>query len=235
MYSTISTARRDCLRRLAEKKLLELCHSERSEEYHSGNRRHLRDSSSLRSGPSAAPRKICDEPFRKLLRLFSRDARTDALAARVDLSADRELALREFLVTHLLIRPRQRVVSFHIVRLQYQSAPQLGLRRCELLLCEQRASHAVMRLEPFRLQADSLAIEIFRRFKLPPLKFNVARQPVGIVEVRVDFDLLLELVQGRLLIPLALVRVSQMVMGERKLGRECEGLFELLEGGNGAI
>src|SRR5947208_3136502 len=169
------------------------------------------------------------------LLLSAGDARAYVLPLRINLSADRELTLREFLVTHLLIRPRQRVVSFHIVRLQFQSAPQLSLRRCDLLLCEQRASHAVMRLEPFRLQADSLAIEIFRRFKLPPLKFNVARQPVGIVKVRVELDLLLELVQGRLLIPLALVRVSQMVMSERKLWAKGEGLFELLEGGNGAV
>src|SRR5437763_11144335 len=86
------------------------------------------------------------------------DARAYVLPLRINLSADRELALREFLVTHLLIGPRQRVVSFQIVRLQFQGAPQLGLRRGGLLLCEPRASHAVMRLEPLRLQADSLAI-----------------------------------------------------------------------------
>src|SRR5437870_1399602 len=154
------------------------------------------------------------------------DARAYVLPPRINLSADRELTLREFLVSHLLIRPRQRVVSFHVVRLQLQSAPQLGLRRRELLLCEPRASHAVMRLEPFRLQADSLAIEIFRRFELSLLKFNGASQPVGIVKVRVELDLLPELVQGRPAIPLALVRVSQMVMGERKLGRKCEGFLE---------
>jgi len=157
------------------------------------------------------------------------------LPSSIELGADGKLLPGRLRVAHLLIRARERVVSFRVVRLQFQSAPQLSLRRGELLLCEQRASHAVMRLERFRLQADSLAIEIFRPIEIPLLEFNVAGQPVGIVEVRVELDLLLELVEGRLAVPLALVGVSQMVMGERKLGRQREGFLELLDGGNGTV